>query len=307
VTVTGTTRTPDGRTVAFEDGGDPDGYPVVGLHGTPGCRYARMADGLYASAGVRYITMDRAGYGLSTRQPGRAVADAAADVAAVADALGLRTFGVTGGSGGGPHALACAALLSDRVERASCLSGLAPFGSHGLDRATWLRGMDPASVEEVVWAEQGETQLAAELPARQQHMENALLSDPGSLLGKDVPAADRRTLLQPEVVAVFKRVVAEQCRNGVGGWIDDSLAFLAPWGFDLAATPVPVLLVWGLHDKSVPPAHGRFLADSLPVVRVVIDEEGGHLPTDPEAETAMNMAWLAHAVTPGQARPGRGQ
>ncbi|MEO5661911.1 MAG: alpha/beta fold hydrolase [Nocardioides sp.] len=113
-----TVALPDGRQVAYLDGGDPTGYPVLGLHGTPGCRLNRLPDDtVYARTGVRYITTDRAGYGQSSRHHGRAVAGEAADVRAVADALGLDRFSVVGGSGGGPHALACAALLAGRVER----------------------------------------------------------------------------------------------------------------------------------------------------------------------------------------------
>jgi pimeloyl-ACP methyl ester carboxylesterase len=143
-----TLRRPDGRQLAFEVGGDPRGYPVIGLHGTPGCRLSRWpADSVYADCGVLYVTTDRAGYGQSTRRPGRTVADEAHDVQAVADAMGFEQFGVIGGSGGGPHALACAASLAGRVERVACLAGLAPLGDRGLARDTWLSGMHRDSAE----------------------------------------------------------------------------------------------------------------------------------------------------------------
>ena len=307
MTETGYAKTPDGRTVAFEDGGDPGGYPVLGLHGTPGCRYARLTDdGVYARAGVRYVTSDRPGYGLSSRFPGRRVADAAVDALAVADTLGFERFGVTGGSGGGPHALACGALLGDRVERVSCLAGIAPFGAGGLPRDVWSEGMDADNVEEVEWALGGRERLEAELPARQAAMEAALDADPGALLGTDVAAPDREFLLRPEVVAAFRRVVAEQCRNGVGGWVDDDLAFHSPWGFDLDAVDTPVLLVWGEQDRSVPLAHRQLLRTRLRNSHVVIDVEGGHMPRAPEAEVTMNMAWLVDGVLPEGSSPGRG-
>lgn len=307
MTETGYATTPDGRTVAFEDGGDPSGYPVLGLHGTPGCRYARLADdGVYARAGVRYVTSDRPGYGLSSRSPGRRVADAAVDAMAVADALALGRFGVTGGSGGGPHALACAALLPDRVERVSCLAGIAPFGDGGLPRDIWLEGMDADNIEEVGWALGGRERLEAELPGRQAAMEAALDIDPSGLLGTDVAAPDREFLLRPEVVTVFRRVVAEQCRNGVGGWVDDDLAFHAPWGFDLGAVETPVLLVWGEQDRSVPVAHREHLRSRLRNSHVVIDVAGGHMPRAPEAEVAMNMAWLVAGVLPEGSTPSCG-
>ena len=297
--VTGYATTPDGRTVAFEDGGDPNGYLVLGLHGTPGCRHARLSDdSVYARAGVRYVTTDRPGYGLSSRLPGRRVADAAIDAAAVADALGFERFGVTGGSGGGPHALACAALLPGRVQRASCLSGIAPYGEGGLIHDIWLDGMDADNVEEVRWALDGRERLEAELPARQAAMEAALLHDPGELLGDDVASSDREFLRRPDVVKAFRRVVAEQCRNGVGGWVDDDLAFHAPWGFDLGTVYAPVLLIWGAKDRSLPVAHGQRLRRSLRNAHVLVDPEGGHMPRAPEAEIAMVMAWLASGILP---------
>ena len=100
---TATTSTADGRTLAYCEWGDPQGAPVFSLHGTPGSRITRHPDNeVYRRAGVRCITYDRAGYGLSTRLHGRSTAHAAADVAAIADALGIARFAVTGGSGGGP-------------------------------------------------------------------------------------------------------------------------------------------------------------------------------------------------------------
>jgi pimeloyl-ACP methyl ester carboxylesterase len=142
-----TLETPDGRTLAYATWGDPNGFPILSLHGTPGCRFNRWPnEEIYARLGVHFVTHDRAGYGRSDRHHGRSVADEAADVAALADELGLDRFGVTGGSGGGPHVLACAALLPDRVVRAVCTVGVAPYGPPGLDDADWFAGMDEENV-----------------------------------------------------------------------------------------------------------------------------------------------------------------
>ena len=294
MTTTLVLTTPDGRRLACEDGGDPAGYPVIGLHGTPGCRYSRWPDDrVYARAGVRYLTLDRAGYGRSDRSPGRDVAAAAADVLFLADTLGLHRFGVTGGSGGGPHALACAALLDGRAERVTSLSGLAPYGADGLPHDAWFAGMDEDDAAEARWALGGERRLAAELPARQELMLKQLSEDVGALLGEDVPEADRAFLERPELAANWRRIVEEQCRDGVYGWLDDSLAFMRPWGFALADIRVPVLVWYGLLDVSVPPAHGERLSAAIPGAWTIVDSDGGHLPVDPEAEIARNMAWLA--------------
>lgn len=295
---------PDGRSVAYLDGGDPAGYPVIGLHGTPGCRLNRVPDDtLYARAGVRYITTDRAGFGQSSRHHGRSVADEAADVSAVADALELDLFSVVGGSGGGPHALACAALLPGRVERVACQSSLAPLGDGGLDRAAWLDQMTPESARALDWVDAGEVTLEAELRSAQARMQQQLDSEPSSFLGEGMGEVDREVLAQPEVVEVFRRIMAEQSRHGVGGWVDDTLAFARPWGFDLSSIAVPVLLTYGLQDFSCPPAHGRWLARHLSTAVVVVDEAGGHLPRDMEAEIASTFHWLRTGELPAAVDP----
>src|SRR3954463_8733880 len=166
----GTVATPDGRTLAYEEAGDPAGAPLFLLHGTPGCRLSgRHPDPeKVRHAGLRVITYDRPGYGRSTRHKGRRVVDCVSDIAAIADALGIERFTVRGGSGGGPHALAVGARLPERVTRVGCDVGVAPFDAPDFD---WFEGMDPINVREARWAMEGEERLAAEL---QREMERAL-------------------------------------------------------------------------------------------------------------------------------------
>ena len=290
---TGTVHAEDGRTLAYADGGDPTGYPVIGLHGTPGCRLSRMIDdSIYVEAGVRYITTDRAGYGLSSRHRGRSVADEAADVLAVADGLGLRKFAVLGGSGGGPHALACAALLGGRVERVACQSSVAPLGRRGLTRAEWLTGMDPEIAEELAWADAGEAVLAREMTLAQELMTQRINEKPGALLGQDASPGDVEFLLRPEVLAAFRRIIPEQARHGVWGSVDDTLAFVRDWGFDLSSITVPVLLTYGDADSSCPASHGRFLAAAIATATVEEKLGGGHFDTDPTTEVLAVHRWL---------------
>ena len=175
VVSTATTSTADGRTLAFCEWGDPKGAPVFSLHGTPGSRLTRHPDSeVYRRAGVRAITYDRAGYGLSTRLPGRSIAHAAADVATIADALGIERFAVTGGSGGAPHSLACGTLLAGRVTRCASVVGPAPYGPDGLEHDDWLRGMVEGNVREAEWSLAGEDTLRPEL----QRETNLMLSSP---------------------------------------------------------------------------------------------------------------------------------
>jgi pimeloyl-ACP methyl ester carboxylesterase len=227
------------------------------------------------------------------------VADEAADVAALADELGFDRFGVTGGSGGGPHVLACAALIPDRVVRAICIVGVAPWGTPGLERDEWLAGMDPENVKEVGWAEAGEEVLTRELEAEQKRVEERVAVDPATILdGFELSESDREQLARPEAMQVIREATFEEAVNGVGGWVDDDLAFLQPWGFDVGDVSVPVLIKYGLTDVLVPPAHGEWLAANVPGCIVHTDDTAGHLGTNPEEQIAEDVGWLREGTAP---------
>ena len=201
-----TLETRDGRTLAYAIWGDPTGFPVLSLHGTPGCRFNRWpTEEVYAELGVCWVTHDRAGYGRSDRHHGRDVADGAADVAALADELGFDRFGVSGGSGGGPHVLACAALLPERVLRATCIVGITPLGAAGLEEDEWLAGMDPENVKEFRWAKAGEEVLIPELEAEHKRVEERVAADPTTVLeGFELSESDREQLARPEAMQVIR-------------------------------------------------------------------------------------------------------
>ncbi len=285
---------PDGRVIAVAEWGDPDGVPVIGLHGTPGSRLGHPVDlAGVRDAGVRLLTLDRPGYGESTRLPGRQVVDAAADVAVVIGALGLGRVAVTGGSGGGPHALAAAWALPHRVVVAECRVGIAPWDADGLD---WTCGMDPLNATEFGWAAEGEARLAAELHRESLADVERLDSDRPAVLGadRDLSQEDRERLERPEALAVFEAELREAHRPGVGGWIDDDLAFVRAWGFDPAEIRVPVLVRWGVHDVIVPAAHGAWLAGRIPTAEPHPEIAEGHVPEP--AERVRQLALLAERV-----------
>ena len=210
---------PDGRTLAFAVWGDADGFPVLALHGTPGCRLERWPDeDLYRRLGVCLVTHDRAGYGRSDRRHGRRVADETDDVGVLADHLGFERFAVTGASGGGPHALACAALLPDRVVRVACLVGGAPLGSPGLEREEWLAGQDPENVKEFGWAMAGEDVLYPELERELAEVAARVAVDPSTVLGNfELSEADRGELARPERIQIIRESVTEVAATGVAG------------------------------------------------------------------------------------------
>ena len=295
-----TLDTPDGRTLAFAVWGDRDGFPILGLHGTPGCRLERWPhEELYSELGVCLVTHDRAGYGQSDRRRGRSVADEVDDVRSLADELGFDRFGVTGGSGGGPHGLACAALLPDRVVRATCRVGVAPLGDSGLTQDEWLAGMDSENVKEFGWALAGEEVLTRELEAEDARIKERVAVDPSTALeGFDLSEADRAHMARPEMMQITRESTAERSRHGVGGWVDDDLAFLRPWGFDVAAISVPVLVWYGASDVLVPPAHGEWLAANVPGCVVKVDAVAGHMGMNPVEEITQNCGWLSSGVAP---------
>jgi pimeloyl-ACP methyl ester carboxylesterase len=298
-----TLQTNDGRTLAFAVWGDPSGFPIMSLHGTPGCRLQRWPhEELYQQLGVCVVTHDRAGYGRSTRRHGRSVADAVDDVIAIADELGFDRFGVTGGSGGGPHALACAALRPDRVVRATSSVGEAPYGDGGLEHDEWVDGMDPENVKEFGIALAGEEAALTEyVEAQQAQVEARVAVDPSTVLDDyNLSDSDRAHLARPEVMQIVREAAAEWAFNGVGGWVDDDLAFTRPWGFDVSNIAVPVLIIYGSADVLVPSAHGRWLAAHVPGCIVKI-EEGGHLRVNPVTEITENARWLQDGLVPAGA------
>jgi pimeloyl-ACP methyl ester carboxylesterase len=222
--------------------------------------------------GVRLITFDRPGYGYSDRLESRQVGDVVPDVEAIADALEVEQFAVVGRSGGGPHALACAALLPDRVTRAGILVSLAPWTADGLD---WFDGMSDSNVREYTSAATQPEALTATLV----RTADQIRTDPASHvaeLGPELPESDQRMMADACLRALLARNYAEALRDSADGWIDDSLAFCSPWGFDPADIKVPVLVWHGQDDVFSPVAHSRWLADRIPNASMLIQPGAAH-------------------------------
>jgi pimeloyl-ACP methyl ester carboxylesterase len=264
---------PDGRRVDIRVSGPADGLPLVFHHGTPGAATpTRSFEAATHRGGLRLVTMSRPGYGGSTRQPGRAVVDVAADTAAVLDALGAEHCLVAGWSGGGPHALACAAR-TDAVDAVLAIAGVAPYGADGLD---WMAGMGDDNVAEFGAALDGEPPLRRFLEAEGEHLKGIDPADIISSLDSLLPDVDR-AVLTDEFAEDMAAGFHEGLRLGVDGWLDDDLAFLKPWGFDLGEISVPTMVWQGSADLMVPFAHGRWLASRLPEASVHLEPGEGHL------------------------------
>jgi pimeloyl-ACP methyl ester carboxylesterase len=283
----GTVTAKDGRTLAYVERGQADAAPLVVCHGTPGSRYTRHPDeGIYDRHGVRAIVYDRPGYGRSDPKAGRSVADAAADIEAIADGLGLERFAVVGGSGGAPHALACGALLGDRVIRVGALVTPAPSDTDDFD---FFAGLAELNVKEFGAALEGKEAIDAYL----EPYIDAIRSDPDSVLdeiGSELPEVDRAILAKPEFREVIRESFVEAARQGVRGWADDDLAFAKPWGFEPEDVNAEVRLWQGELDVLAPRTHGEYVAGRLPNARFELLEGGGHFLDE---EWSVVFDWLS--------------
>jgi pimeloyl-ACP methyl ester carboxylesterase len=250
----------DGRELAVESLGAPDGKPVFLLHGTPGAFIGpRPRGSILYRRGIRLIGYNRPGYGDSGRMKGRKVADAAADVEDIANFFSLKRFSVVGRSGGAPHALACAALLPDRVICAAALCSLAPYNAEGLD---WTDGMTASNVKAYQEAEDHDD-LSALIATLNGHVRELRQSSEGLLrfLGPELDKSDNNVIGDIALRRIIAQTHTEAVRNGIDGWVDDVLALGSPdgWGFNLHDIALPVLLWHGQDDKFSPVGHARWL------------------------------------------------
>lgn len=238
-------RMSDGRTVRAYDSGprDPAAPVVVWHHGSP--QSGRLLQPLLDATeprGIRLVSIARPGYGGSTRRSERDVASIATDTEAVLDRVGVGRFAAAGASGGGPHALACGALLKGRVTAVACVAGIAPYTEAfdwwaGMQAPAGLRAARDGTAERARFAETDEFD-----PARFVAADWTALAGRWADLGNDAGAAGEEWPM---------------------GLVDDDVAFVRPWGFELGDVTVPVLLVQGEEDRVVPSGHARWMHDHL--------------------------------------------
>jgi pimeloyl-ACP methyl ester carboxylesterase len=267
-------KTPDGRTLEVSVVGPEDAPALIAHTGTPsdGSQHRETMEQA-AARGLRQVSYARPGYAGSDRHEGRSVADCARDVEAIADALGIDRFHTVGWSGGGPHALACAALLPDRVIAAATVAGAAPHDVEGLD---WREGMGAENIEEIGLAEQGADALTPFLEHEAEEMREATPDDLLAVLGDLVSEPDR-VALTGEYAEESLASLLGAVSMGIWGWLDDDLAFVRSWGFELERISVPVSIWHGREDRFVPLAHGEWLAAHVPGARSHMAEGEGHI------------------------------
>ena len=265
---------PDGRDVDVLTTGPEDGFPLVIHDGTPaGLVVDSNIAAEAAQRGLRYVVAARPGYEGSTPRPGRRVADVPADVAAVLDALGAGEFVSMGMSGGGPHTLACAALLPGRCLAAASVAGVAPYHADGLD---FMAGMGPENVTEFTLTLQGADALTPYLEKEAGPLRQVTGERIAAALGGLISGADAG-VITGEFADELAASTRAALREGVAGWRDDDLAFAADWGFSLDALAGRVAIWQGDQDLMVPFAHGQWLAAHIPGARVHLEPGAGHL------------------------------
>lgn len=278
----------DGRIVGTAALGASQGFPVIWHHGNPGSGVPPVSENVLRDAGVLLISYDRPGGGRSDSLPGRRIASSGPDIAAIADAWEIDRFGTAGFSGGGSFALATAAQLGDRVLAAAVLSGAAPIDASNLD---FFAGMTDTSVGPTDDArdKQGRAQRLLDMePTRQ-----AILTDPyEALMGfvEEWPDSDRDALQNQEIAIPLAEGMAECVRVSAEGWLDDSVAFHRPWGFDLTGITAPVSIWHGRDDTAAPIDHGRWLAHEIPGSRLH-ELDGAHYAAYPAIPDVLR--WIA--------------
>jgi pimeloyl-ACP methyl ester carboxylesterase len=281
---------PDGRALDVLVGGADAGPALLAHHGTPSDASLWAGwDELAAARDLRLIAISRPGYGGSTRKPGRSVADVAADAGVVLDALTVPWFVTTGWSGGGPHALACAALLPERCRAVATLAGVGPYGVPNLD---FLAGMGPENHEEFGAAVAGEAPLRAWLGANAEPMRHVTGEGIVAAFGGLIPQCDKDALaggFADDLAAEMRRALA----RGFDGWVDDDLAFVREWGFGFASIAAPITVWQGDLDLMVPAAHGAWLARHLPSAVARAAPSHGHLSLVTTFRTEIVDALLA--------------
>jgi pimeloyl-ACP methyl ester carboxylesterase len=269
----------DGRTIGYATWGDPEGTPVFIGHGTPGSRLA-LSPGLddpewLRQECLRFIGVDRPGYGYSDPWVEASLLDCAGDLVRVADDLGLERFWALGVSGGAPYILALGVLVPERLGGVAVLSGLGM-----LDRPGALEGMSEGNVEEIKMAMDSSEELTTAL----REATEAMREDPeGSLaeLSEELPEVDRRMLERPDVRTFLIETFQEAVRQGATGWIDDDLRQVRPWPFRLEELGgVGVRIHHGEDDTLVPAHHAKHLAEGIPGSRLRLYADEGHLSFD---------------------------
>ncbi len=265
-------KLPDGRDLGYAEYGDLSGFPVFFFHGTPGSKEFHPPLDVTERLGVRLICVERPGYGESTFQPNRRILDWPKDIASLADALKLDRFAISGHSGGGPHTLACAYALADRVTAAATLAGAGPVDT-------------PNATEGLIFLHWLGFKIGQYMPWPAWHllvkwMFREIAADPTKAIDRDKdtwPPADREILTTPEIRELCIRSDLQAYRHGLRAFAWDARLLTRPWGFNLNEIKVPVQIWHGTSDNSTTMAMAKYMAEKIPNGKLVICEGEAHM------------------------------
>jgi pimeloyl-ACP methyl ester carboxylesterase len=261
---------PDGRELAYEEYGDPDGTPVLSFHGGLSSRLdAAPAHEAAVSLGIRLISPDRPGMGRSTYQPDRQLVDWPADVTCLADTLGLDRFAVMGWSAGGAYAAVCAALVPERVTAAALLSSGVPIDQYGT-----TKGLTPDDRMLLLLVRWAPFVASALMWATISHASDGRLFQE---MRRSFPPPDRAVLDERGSPAEAVAFVKESMRQGTEGCVQDYRVFGAPWGFELESISAPVQLWEGTEDHTGPLGYRDFLLRHIPRSTFIAAPGEGHI------------------------------
>ena len=265
---------PDGRDIEVATMGSPSGSTVFFHHGTPGSMaLVKLFAPLTERGDLFLVTMSRAGYGRSTRLEGRNIAAAVDDARAVLDALGRDEYAVAGWSGGGPHALACAALDAPRCIAAWSLAGVAPMSAD----FDWTEGMGPENLEEFALSKEGGPKYEAHLRESGDLFSSATRENVIDIFGGLLSEVDKASMAGDDVRELMAAAFRHAFAHGWRGLYDDDQAFMVDWGFDPTTITVPVAVWFGNEDLMVPPTHGQWLARSIATATSSHYRDDGHM------------------------------
>jgi pimeloyl-ACP methyl ester carboxylesterase len=266
-----TLRLPDGRRLSYAEFGDPQGLPVLAIHGTPGSRFMfGLTDGAARERGLRVIAPDRPGYGHSDYRRNPSLVRSTEDFLSLADALRVERLAVIGVSGGGPHAIATVSAMPDRVALLALISPVGPVAEcrkqvrmSRMHRLIFTRmGRSPQACATFFWSLRGMVRWAPGVAYR--------------ALQQRVTPADRFVLNRAEVKANLQAAIREGLKPGIKGALQDLRLFCSPWGLSLAEIDVPSVMWQGSDDTIVPPSAAYHLAAQLPNCRLDVIQEAGH-------------------------------
>ena len=262
----------DGRVLGYTEYGDPAGKPVFHFNGSGGSRLEHPVDKtILTELGIRYISTDRPGHGISTPQPGRELLDWPDDMSSLADHLGIDKFFVLGWSAGGPHALACAYKLPDRVISGALVCGLAPPDRpkpyQGYSGALKLLMFLGRNFPKLVYVFRGMAAKSINKPS----------GDIGDKFVKSLPKVDQKPFENIEIKEMLFADIKEGYKQGGDGPARDDIIINFPWKFDMKNIQTRFDIWQGDKDKNVPLNQGQYLADLLPNSNFHLLKDKGHM------------------------------